>query len=267
VILNLVTNAAEAIEGGNGIVSVRTSLVNAKREDLISSYLEGKNLPEGEYVSLEVSDNGRGMTAETIANLFDPFYTTKFTGRGLGLAVVQGVIRRHHGTIRVQSELGRGSTIRVMFPKSFASVQPASPPALAAQVRGAGKILVIDDEPMVRQVIILLLQNAGFEVIEAESGAKAIELFRSQPTEFRAILLDLTMPGQSGHEVAIELHRLCNEIPILLMSGYDAEHTSSNTAPGLIRGFLCKPFTPSALLQAIFAALGEAAPSEARLDN
>ncbi len=253
VVLNLVTNAAEAMTAGRGIVTVRTALVEAGRADLSSPYLKEENLLPGPYAALEVSDTGCGMSEETLARLFDPFYTTKFTGRGLGLAAVLGIVRGHRGTVQVRSTPGRGATFRILIPKSAGPApEPTAcvEPDATAAWRGSGTVLVVDDEKPIRGLMKLVLERAGFEVLEAADGEEGLAVFWAHTAAVRAVFADLTMPRMGGLALAEAVRAERPDVPILVMSGYTADEEPGRLAGAQFDGFVRKPFAQDALLAA-----------------
>lgn len=208
IVMNLVINASEAIGDRSGIIALGTGLTRVDRQYLTTTYL-APELPEGDYVYLEISDNGCGMSPETKARIFDPFFTTKFTGRGLGLAAVLGIVRGHHGALKVYSEPGKGSSFKLIFPMAAGLPTYVADPLHSTQLwRGSGRILVVDDEETVRSVAARLLESLGFQVTLAEDGRAGVVAFQREPDQFRLVLMDLTMPHYDGLE-AFSLMRRC----------------------------------------------------------
>jgi len=254
VVMNLVTNAADALGRAGGSIAVRTGVMEADRSYLSRAYVD-EDYPEGRYVYLEVEDSGSGMSPETRGRIFDPFFTTKATGQGLGLAVVLGIVRSHHGAICVTSDPGLGTTFRVLLPCSHsAAARPGAPPAPAAVVEGAGTVLVVDDEPDVRELAEAMLQRLGVTTLTAADGRAALELLGSRASEVDLVLLDLTMPGLGGLEVLEQIRQIRPELPVVLMSGYSERYSSSGCADH-IAGFLQKPFSVEDLSERVRAAL------------
>lgn len=245
VVLNLITNAAEALEGGEGRITVRARVVERGSPCLRGAYLS-EDVPAGSLVCLEVSDTGRGMERATRERVFDPFFSTKPTGRGLGLAVVFGVVRGHRGAIKVESRPRRGTTFHVMFPCESA-VEPSG--LVAAEVApapeewvGSGTILVVDDEEGVRKLVKAVLELRGFEVLLAGDGRAAVEVFGDRADDIRLVVLDMRMPRMSGEE-ALEAIRLRRPgVPVIIASGY-SEQDATRHLDGLERAwFIRKPF-------------------------
>jgi len=254
VVMNLTINAAEAIGDRGGAIFIRTRLIRADRSLLDSTYLQN-DMAEGNCVSVEVVDDGQGMEPETQSRVFDPFFSTKQTGRGLGLAVVLGIIRRHGGALRVDSRAGGGTVFQLLFPPS--AQQPEADTADSDSVaslgdwRGSGLILVVDDEEHVRSVAGAALEAAGFEVITAGGGCAAVREFGKRPGDFVAVLLDMTMPDMSGEQVLRDLKRIRNDVPVILSSGYTKSDIIGSFAAGELGGFLRKPYRPAELVEKI----------------
>ena len=242
IVLNLVSNASEAIGDEDGLVRIRTSTTDWDHSVLDAAGLV-EGLAEGRYVTIEVSDTGGGMDDETKARVFDPFFTTKLTGRGLGLAVVQGIVRGHQGAIVVESELGKGTTFKVLLP---ALDHAAAPVAARAEEendwQGAGTVLLVDDEEMVRNVVAHMLELLGFSVLTASDGAEAVELFRERHDEIACVLLDLTMPRMDGEETFRELRRISDDVRVILSSGYGEQVSTERFGATGLAGFLQKPY-------------------------
>jgi two-component system, cell cycle sensor histidine kinase and response regulator CckA len=259
VVMNVITNASDALGNRNGDIVVSTGVKHADRAFLQTTQL-GDNLPEGCYVSVEVSDTGCGMDADTLSRMFDPFFTTKFSGRGLGLSAVLGIVRGHRGALRVESAPGRGTTFQVLFP----SGETAGPSREALEGgltmpeqswHGTGTILVVDDEEAVRTVARMALERFGFEVLTADDGPAALELFTAHADRIVAVLLDLTMPQMSGEEVFQELHRLRPDVPVILSSGFNEQDAVSGAPGDGPAAFVQKPYRPLELIDKLRAVL------------
>jgi CheY-like chemotaxis protein len=253
-VMHLVTNASEAIGEAEGLVAIRTALQPYAAEDLARDF-PGQSLAPGSFLTLEVSDNGQGMDAETQARIFEPFFTTKFTGRGLGLSAIQGIVRGHRGGIRVYSELGKGTTFKLVFP---AGVGPASDVASSMEAeawQGRGTLLVVDDEEDVRIIAEALLRSLGFEVILAADGREALEAYQKAGGTIRAVLMDLTMPHMDGVETFRELRRLDPACCVVLTSGYNEQEAIHDFLGKGLAGFVQKPFLREDLLRALRKAL------------
>jgi PAS domain S-box-containing protein len=242
VIMNLVTNASEALEDRAGTIRIRTGTEH------VDTALEGlhgpASLAPGAYVFLEVSDDGCGMNEEARARLCEPFFTTKFAGRGLGLSAVQGIVRGHGGGIVLRSELRQGTTVKVLLPSAdrLPSAAVRRPPEATAEWSGSGLVLLVDDDPRVLSVTALLLRNLGFEVIAASSGREALREFERRANEVRLVVLDVTMPDLAGDQVLVALRKMRPEIPVLLCSGYSEEEVLHRFDQAARTRFLQKPY-------------------------
>jgi PAS domain S-box-containing protein len=256
IVMNLIINAAEAIGDRSGVIALTTGVMDCDQVCLTETYLH-EGAPTGLYVYLEVADTGCGMSDETRARIFEPFFTSKFTGRGLGLAAVLGIVRGHHGLINVQSELGKGTTFKIAFPatSASASIEP-SRSAVGPTWRGHGVILVVDDEESIRSLAKRMLERMGFAVVTANDGREALDIFRKQPNEIRLVLLDMTMPRLDGEETFRELCRIRGDIKAILSSGYDEQSATSRFTGKGLTGFVQKPYTYEQLMTACRTALG-----------
>ncbi len=265
VIMNLLTNASDALGSRTGRITMRTSVKQVGRDKLLRAPSFDR-LPDGQYVSLSVTDDGIGMDEATVERIFDPFFTTKFTGRGLGLAAVLGIVRAHRGAILVDSTPGRGTCIEVLLPVA-AGGQQASARQTDAWVEvgdwGHGRtVLVVDDEAEVAEVARAVLQQAGCQVLIAEDGVEAIEQLRRRDGGVDVVLLDLTMPGMSGTEVLAEVHRLWPELPVVMSSGYPQPISGDGGAIAGLSSFVQKPYQPATLLRHLAEACADARPPQ-----
>lgn len=256
VVMNLVTNASDALDSKPGLISVRTGRQEISREYL-SGCAPGGDAQPGTFTYVEVHDNGTGMDDATRYRIFEPFFSTKFTGRGLGLAATMGIMRSHHGAIRVYSEVGSGTSIKLLFPCSTKSGGGgATPGARAEEWRRGGQILVVDDEQSVRAVASALLRRRGFRTQEASDGQKALDIFLLQPDAFDLVLLDLTMPNMNGEETLRALREAHPTVNVLLMSGYNEQDVTRLFAGRNLSGFLQKPFRADELYASVARCLG-----------
>ncbi len=255
VIMNLIINASDAIGDRSGVIAVTTGVAWCDSNYLAENFVNDP-LPEGLYVHLEVADTGSGMSAETRARIFDPFFTTKFTGRGLGLAAVLGIVRGHNGAIRVYSELGRGTTFKLLLPAE-PQLEPAAPnhSPEPTQWRGSGSILVIDDEESIRALTRHMLKQMGFEVATASDGREGVEVFESMADTNPLVLLDLTMPHLDGAAAFARLRRIRPDVRVILMSGYNEHSISTQFAGKGLLGFIQKPFRLNELRKLVRGAL------------
>jgi len=241
-IMNLVVNAAEAIGDRPGTIGISTGVVS--RHEPTPPGRVPAEAADGPAVYLQVEDTGCGMDEETRARMFDPFFSTKFTGRGLGLASVLGIVRSHHGSLDVRSSPGDGTTFRILLPIRDGHY-PAPERAVAASApgRGAGTILLAEDEVDLRDVTRLFLEEVGFSVLTAADGLEAVALFRQHHDHIAAVLLDLTMPRLDGAETLRELRRTDPRTPIILTSGYTAEQLPLDADGEHPAAFIHKPYS------------------------
>ena len=266
-LVNLVTNAAESIESGrSGTVEVRTGLAeHCTAEQLAASRLGEKPSPQP-FVELAVADDGAGMDAATAQRVFDPFYSTRFAGRGLGLPVVLGIVRAHGGAIFLDSYPGRGSVVRVLLPLARPpedGVPAAAGPAVLAAGRPLrGLFLVVDDEDAVRRIAERMGRRLGLEVITAPDGESAIALSRLHASDLACALIDLTMPGMNGFECLQALREIQPGLPAVLSSGCAAADIIDRTTSAGFAGFLQKPFSFERFSELILATAGNASSAE-----
>ncbi len=256
VIMNLIINASEALGDTRGVITVATGVMACDGIYLAESYLDD-GLPEGQYVTLEVSDTGCGMDAETRSRVFDPFFTTKFTGRGLGLAAVLGIVRGHKGAIRVYSELGKGTTFKILLPAvAWEPGERGGAAEPSVSVPGGGTVLLVDDDPLVLDVASAMLDQFGFKVLTAVNGREGLELFRAHGEEITCVVLDLTMPVMGGEETFRELRRLRGDVQVILSSGYNEQDVTQRFVGKGLAGFIQKPYTTASLRKVLSRVLG-----------
>ena len=238
---NLITNAIEAIaEKETGIVRITTGSQHCDRKALAETLLD-EDLEEGLYVFVEVHDDGPGIAPEVEGKVFDPFVTTKLPGRGLGLPVVLGVVRGHRGALEFSSEPGQGTTVRVLLPA--ADVTAVTPTVAEDEAwSGSGKVLLVDDEALVRNIAHQMLQILGFEVLTASDGDEGVELFRQHFDEINLVVLDLSMPRMGGEEAFQEIRRIRPDARVLLASGYEARTAMERFEGQGLAGFIQKPY-------------------------
>jgi CheY-like chemotaxis protein len=217
---------------------------------------EAAELQPGDYVYLEVRDTGCGMDPASKSKIFDPFFTTKFTGRGLGLAAVSGIVRGHKGAIKVATAPGKGSCFTALFPAAQgAAAKRAATDRLAAP-HGTGTILVVDDEPVVREMARNALTHHGFVVLVANDGPEAIDILKRHPGDIALVVLDLSMPGMTGEEVLPQLHRIRPAVKVVVSSGYSEIETMALFQGQRVSGFIQKPYTSVRLAEKVKSTLG-----------
>jgi PAS domain S-box-containing protein len=246
-VMNLVINASEALGENEGLLTLGTSLVRDVQEFAQKSTADS---PPGDFLQLEVSDTGSGMTEDHKVRIFDPFFTTKSAGRGLGLSVVQGIVQAHRGSVQVTSAPGQGTTFRILLPSA---AEPAKhkrndcPAASLSQSR-VGRVLVVEDEEPLRISISKMLGSKGFSVIQVGDGSAAVDLIRGLEG-LDLILLDMTLPGTSSREVILESGRIRPDVKIILTSAYSQDMMTRDLDAPQVRGFIRKPYTFGDLVQ------------------
>ncbi len=257
VIMNLITNAAESVDARvGGRVQVRTRMRKLDHSFLTEARA-ATQLQPGSFVCCEVVDDGVGMAVEVRARMFDPFFTTKRTGRGLGLAAVLGIVRRHGGAIHVEPLNQGGTCITVALPAS-AGPRPAVERPVEADNEGArtGVLLVVDDDPAVRDIARKTLTRLGYTVLCAQDGLEGLEVFDASDQPVAGVLLDLTMPRLDGARTLHELRKRAPLLPVLLTSGFSEQDAARNLGADCVAGFLPKPWGPRELAAAIENLLG-----------
>ena len=254
VLANLLTNAWEASKGQSDPIRIAVKTVAAAEIPIVQRFPFDWEPHTSSYACLEVTDTGYGIAVANLEQLFDPFFSTKFTGRGLGLPATLGIVRSHRGVITVESAPNKGSIFRVYFPITEESPAPrvnsvvGSPKTANKQDM---KVLVVDDEALVRQTVAHALEMAGFLVVTAVDGAEALEKFKINPSEIDCVICDQTMPGMDGWETLAALRRLSPAVPVILASGYSEAQVMGGEHAERPQAFLQKPFECRALLQAI----------------
>ena len=244
IVMNLVINASEAIGEASGTIAISTGCLTCSEEYLQDAWLT-EPIPAGLYDYLEVADTGCGMERETVARIFDPFYTTKFTGRGLGMAAVIGIIRGHKGAIKIYSEPGKGSSFKVLLP-ACGELAAGAGEAPVESWRGSGVALLVDDEETILSIGAELLRELGFEVVTAVDGLDALEKFAARD-DIKVVILDLTMPRMDGEVCFQRLRQLNPEVAVFLSSGYNEQEVRLKFAGRGLAGFIQKPYNLSAL--------------------
>ena len=246
-VMNLVTNAGEACAEHGGTVTVRWGEAELSAEQLARAAVVSGEASPGSFGWVDVSDDGAGMGEATLARLFEPFFSTKFAGRGLGMASLAGVVRAQGGAVFVSSVVGEGTVVRVAFPATTAEPRSHPPePAIMASV--GGTLLVADDDDEVRELSVRMLREAGWDVVEARHGLEALDRVDEMPW-LVGVVLDYAMPGMDGARVLAHIRRARPGLPVLLCSGYDERHAIDAFGPP--DAYLQKPFTPAELRQAV----------------
>jgi nitrogen-specific signal transduction histidine kinase/CheY-like chemotaxis protein len=254
IVMNLINNASEALGDRNGVITVSVGATRCDAEYLQKTELHD-DLAPGLYVHLEVTDTGSGMDAGTRSRIFEPFFSTKFTGRGLGLAAVLGIVRAHKGALKVHSEPGKGTTFKVLFPALEDAGEGArtneSSSSPLADGRGQRTILLVDDEESLLALGTRMLEHLGFTVLTAADGLQAVEQYRERRKDIDLVLMDLTMPHMDGAEAFGELRRLNPDVRVVLASGYSTDDVASRFAGKGLAGILQKPYTFARLRESL----------------
>lgn len=266
VLKNLVTNAWEARDDGRGTIHLNVKTVAALDIPATHRFPVDWQPHDRLYGCLTVTDTGCGIDAADIKKIFDPFFTSKFLGRGLGLSSVLGIVRAHGGVVTVTSKVGRGSVISVFLPVCAEVISQMPDRTIKTQeITEGGTVLVVDDEPMLREIAQFTLTSLGYTVLVAEDGIKAVEMFRQHRESIDCVLCDLVMPRMDGWETLSALRRLAPDLPVILSSGYDQVQVMAGDHSDLPQYFLGKPYGLAALHEVIRQALannGKEQPAE-----
>ena len=249
VVMNLVINASEAIGDKSGVIAITTGCMDCDQSYLKDVWLI-ENIKAGFYVYLEIADTGCGMDKFTLEKIFEPFFTTKFTGRGLGMAAVIGIIRGHKGAIKIYSEPGKGSSFKILLPASEKPAEIFNHVPTQDNWKGSGTVLLVDDEETVRGIGREMLQEFGFEVITANDGREAVDVFKSNPA-INLVILDLTMPHMDGEQCFRELRKLKSDVKIIMSSGFSEHEVTQKFVGKGISGFIQKPYKLSDLKETL----------------
>jgi PAS domain S-box-containing protein len=256
IFMNLIINASDAIGQAPGVITITTSVLSCDTEYL-EAIESAHPLPPGPYVSVEVSDTGCGMDAAVRERIFDPFFSTKTTGRGLGLAAVRGIMNKHGGGIRVYSEPGRGTTFRLLFPVPEVLAPVGQQAPATDSWKGTGLVLLIDDEPALRSLGSRMLRRLGFDTLLACNGVEGLALFKEHGSRIAYVLLDWTMPEMGGEQTLHELRRLDRDVRVVLASGHAPDDILRAAGVGRAVAFVRKPYNLAELAQAFEQASGK----------
>ena len=243
VVMNLVINAAEAIGDAVGEIDIKLVKTELKAEHTEKDHL-GLIIPAGCYICFEVTDNGCGMDEETSRKIFEPFYTTKFSGRGLGMSAVLGIIKAHNGALQLESQPGEGTTFKVYLPVQFSTSESedTQQKAASAEWQGSGTILLAEDEEQIKSILTAMLQKLGFNVLDAADGKEALELYQQNSADITLIVTDMGMPVMNGYELFYKLKQLNPQLPIIISSGFGEDDIDSKIPREAIAGLINKPY-------------------------
>ena len=258
VLTNLAVNAWEAEDKNKGTVHLTVKLAASSDISAIHRYPVDWHSEDLTYACMALTDSGCGIASEDINKIFDPFFSSKFPGRGLGLAVVLGIIEAHDGVITVESEKGSGSTFRVFLPLSAAQTIPQLDTATQpSAMENGGTVLLVEDEEIVRDMTQSMLTRLGFKVLTAPDGVEAIEVFQKHLNKIDVVMSDLSMPHMDGWETLSALRRIRPDVPVILVSGHDESKVITDDHPELPQVFLHKPYQKAALREALAKAVAK----------
>lgn len=256
VILNLITNAGEALDNSGGNINIEIGNQTCEKD-----FIHEKNWLEevapGDFVRISVKDNGCGMDDATMQRIFDPFFSTKETGHGLGLSAVLGIVRGHNGAIEFESAIGEGTTVTLLLPVSDNATEVQQTRPLELQTTpGGGVILFADDEPDIRALARTVLEEAGYEVVVASNGFEAISQFEQHKDRLHLVILDLMMPNKTGLEAYLEIAEIDDSVPVVFSSGFNEKEALDKLPPKTRSAFLKKPYLANDLLQFVLHIIG-----------
>jgi PAS domain S-box-containing protein len=247
-LMNLVINGAEAIgEERSGSVRVRTMLRDVDQQYIANNHFAHHAVLPGRYVAIQVQDDGCGMEETVQKHIFEPFFTTKFTGRGLGLAAALGIVRGHKGGIRIETQPGKGTMFEVLLPAGAQNRRESKGEELRRELRGAGSVLVVDDEELVRSLATAALTHFGYRVLEAVNGQDAVDVFRRHADEISLVLLDMMMPVMGGEEALEQIRAIRPGVPVIGSSGYSESVAKERFGGQGLASFLQKPYSARVL--------------------
>ncbi len=246
IIMNLATNSMQAMENNQGNITIEIHNITLDHsKELLTQEI---GIVQGEYVSISVEDDGRGMSPETIEKVFDPYFTTKTggDGTGLGLSVVHGIVKRCHGGIKLDSNIGKGTKITIYFPRQFPEKRKTVTDGETIQI-GEGKVLFVDDEQMLVDLGKMMLEKIGYEALAVKSLRNALEILKKNPDGFDIVITDLTMPEIQGIELAEQIKSIRPNLPVVLVTGFSDITTTAKANASCIDAVLPKPLSINAL--------------------
>jgi CheY-like chemotaxis protein len=257
IVMNLIINASEAIGEEQGEIAVSLAKTAIKPGQSDKDHL-GKIIPARWYICLQITDNGCGMDEETCQRIFEPFYTTKFTGRGLGMSAVHGIITAHGGALQLLTKPGQGTTFKVYLPlqKGIPEAEVSLQPESSQLWQGSGTILLVEDEPQLIMVAKMLLETFGFSVIEAINGKQTLELYQKNSEHINLVMTDIGMPVMNGYELFRELKKRNPELPIILSSGFGDAGVTTEIPREDMAGILSKPYNIDQLREVLRGVVG-----------
>jgi nitrogen-specific signal transduction histidine kinase/CheY-like chemotaxis protein len=258
ILTNLISNSWEAVGDNQGKIQLTVKTVSSAEIPPLHRFPINWQPDDKPYSCLEVRDTGCGFSDNDLEEAFDPFFSTKFTGRGLGLSVVLGLVQVHSGVVTIESTLGQGSVFRVFFPMTVEEV-PFQPDKAAKtlEIPWSGTVLLVDDDEIVLGITSAMLSMLGFEVLNARDGVEAVEMFQQRKNQIRFVLTDFAMPRMNGLETLTALRQIAPGIPVILASGFSEEQVMDGTHSEHPQAFLGKPYGFKDLKDAIGWALAE----------